>query len=223
MTDEDKKAGDNPDWNNQDQNKWNWGQDWGQDNKDEKVEVPKSEYEKLKQENQNKSKAIEDERKARKDAEAKAKAYEDEKAKQREDELKQSWKYEEIIAQKDEQLSTKDKQIEELWKQVWEYKSFYEQAQEWVKSENEKLLKEIPDEEKEFVNEAISWKDLQAKNKLLKWFAEKFKKPDFWKKAWGDSGNTPEEKKKAEEDEAKKGWFKSFAWKVAQDIFKRKE
>lgn len=93
--------------------------------------------------------------------------------------MKKSGKYEEIIAQKDAELETLRKDNET-------FKGFYDKAQSEMTAENTKLLNEIPAGEKEFVSEAIAGKDLPAQNKLLKTFAEKFKKPDFGKGAGGD-------------------------------------
>lgn len=189
---------------------------WGNEN--EEVKISKSELERLKkleETDANKSKAIEEERKARKEAEARLKAIDDEKAKVKEEELKKKWEYEIIIKQKDEIIASKDKEIET-------YKWFYDKAIAETTAENEKLLKEIPNEEQEFVKEAIDWKELLAQNKLLKNFVEKFKKPDFWKKAWEWDSKAWDEKRKAEEEEAKKDWFKWLAWKIALDLFKKR-
>jgi hypothetical protein len=100
------------------------------------------------------------------------KAIDDEKAKENEDKMKKEGKYEEIVKSKDDEIATLKKDNET-------FKSFYDKAIADTQAENDKLLKEIPEAEREFVSEAIAGKDLQSQNKLLKTFAEKFKKPDF--------------------------------------------
>lgn len=191
-----------------------WGDWW-----DEKVEISKAELDKLRadaQETANKATAVAEERRARKEAEAKLKAIDDEKEQKKEEDMKKKWEYETLIKQKDEKI----KLLEE---ESGKYKASHEKLTAETTAENEKLLKEIPADEQEFVKEAIEWKDLMAQNKLLKNFSEKFKKPDFGKKPWGDNGAWGTDKDKADDEEAKKGWFKKFAGKIAQDVFKRKQ
>lgn len=182
---------------------------------DEKVTLTKEEYEdlkKAKENDTNKSKALEEERAKRKSYEDKIKATEEAERKAKEEAMKKEGKTEELLKQKDEELNSIKPEYEK-------YKSFYEEKQQEIVAENDKMMKEIPETEKAFVKEAIDGKDVQAQNRLLKGFSEKFKSNDFWKKPWeGDNPGT-KDRKAAEFEKAKEGGFRSAASSVVGEIF----
>jgi len=151
-----------------------------------------SESEKLKGENSNKEKALQEERSKRKELRDKLDSMEsdgnkeleelrNEKKAREEAEAKKKGKYEDLLTQKDKELEETKAKISSVEEKATKYDTFL------AKQLDEKIT-QIPEEKKEFVNKLLSWKSSEEQLELMDGFISEFWKPKDFKavpKDWG--------------------------------------
>jgi len=144
--------------------------DWQEPTK--KFEVSEEEYNKLKEVEKNKTIALRQEREEAKTMKSELDEFRKLKQEEAEKELKKKGKYEELLTEKEEKLLTYEKELETL-------RELKEAIDTKTSEKVETLMKSIPNEEIEFINTVLEWKDKQTQVSLLEKFVDKFKKPEF--------------------------------------------
>ena len=162
--------------------KENWQDGWVES---KKFEVSESEYNKLKEVEQNKTIALKKEREEAQWMRAKLDEYDKLKKEEDEKDLKKKGKYEELLNERDEKLGSYEKELTEL-RQLKESLD----TKTWLKIEE--LKEQIPESERELMDTVLDWKDSQTQVLLLEKFVDKFK----WKSFTDESG---EDNKKVKE------------------------
>jgi len=166
--------------------------------------------EKLEEINNNKDKALHEERGKRQSLSKKLESLWDvnpedleelnklreEKKKMEDKKLKEKWKYEELLKEKETELEELKKQIEGV---VW-YKEKYTS---FMEKQLETKIDEFPEEKKEFIKKLIEWKEHESQLELLEWFKKEFGGDSFW---WIPKTEWEPPKNNTEFDEAKKKW-----------------